>query len=404
MTDLASKASSFEKEMASEFEQAERRKHPSGWEPHVEEIGDVAHAISQPSENAHPQESELIAGWNLDPDVWRIVGKVNCRRWQTYDERWLYYYKADLERIDPEVHADVELLYKRIRSRRPSTKRFTGDKTFLAAIGDTQIGKAPEGGGSDGTVERWTSSLDRTVAQLRYLRKSGMDLGHIVLAFLGDLGESCSGNYPSQAFTTDLTMREQDSLLQELVYETLGILAPLAASLDVITVPGNHGENRLNGKAFTLPTDNRDVAVIETVHRGIRRNENHAYDHVRFIYPTSQELTVCADLSGVRVAFAHGHQYNGGGTPGQKAVNWWKDQAHGMTNIGDASLLMTGHYHHLIVNQSGRKTHIQVPALDGGSQWWENKTAQVSPPGMVSMVIGEGVGPSGCGWDDLRVC
>lgn len=403
MSDFSSDASKFSKAMDSEVEQAQRRKHPTGWEPHVEEQGDIAHAISLPTENAHPEESELIRGWDLDPDVWRIVGKVNCRRWQTYDERWLYYYKADLERIDPEVHADVEKLYKRIRSKRAVDKRPTGEKTFLVLIGDTQVGKAPEGGGSAGTVDRWLASLDRTKHQLQYLRKVGFSLGHIALGFLGDLGESCSGNYPAQAFTTDLTMREQDSLLQELIYETLGILAPLAETMDVITVPGNHGEVRLDGKLFTLPSDNRDVAVVETVHRGIRRNENHAFDHVRFLYPTNQELTVCADLSGAHIAFAHGHQFGGGSSPSQKATNWWKDQAHGMTLVGEAEILITGHYHHLIVNQSGRKSHIQVPSLDGGSQWWENKTAQVSPPGMVSMVVGEGVGPAGCGWDNLRI-
>ena len=82
---------------------------------------------------------------------------------------------------------------------------------------------------------------------------------------------------------------------------------------------------------------------------------------------------------------------------------WWKDQAHNEKAVGDCRVLITGHYHHLRVAQGGKKAWIQIPALDGGSQWWENKTGQHSPPGMVSMLVGEGLGPAGCGWDDLKV-
>lgn len=400
---LAEAVGRVKKSMDSELEQAQRRKHPQGWEPHVEMVGDKATAVSEPTTDPDPKEQDLVLGWGFDPDVWHVVGKINCRKWMTYDERWLYYYKADLERIDPSNHADVERLYQRIRSKRPKVELPTGELTFLLLIGDSQIGKG-EGGGSPVIVENWLSSLDGQILQLKMLRKAGFRIGRIVIGFMGDMAESCDGNYPSQAFTTDLTAREQDSVLQELIYETLAKLAGLAEMVDIITVPGNHGENRRDGKAFTTPSDNRDVAVVETVHRGIRRNENHAFDHVRFLYPAGEDLTVCVDLSGVHAAFAHGHQFRGGASPAQKATAWWKDQAHGMTAVGDAEMLFTGHYHHLVVNQSGRKTHIQVPSLDCGSKWWENMTAQVSPPGMVSMVVGEGIGPAACGWDNLRVC
>jgi hypothetical protein len=220
---------------------------------------------------------------------------------------------------------------------------------------------------------------------------------------MGDLGEGVCGNYPSQPFTTDLTMREQDGILQELIFDTIYRFASETDDLTVIVVPGNHGEVRTDGKAMTLPSDNRDVAVVETVHRGIRRNENSAFDHVKFVYPDNQELTVCMELSGVPVAFAHGHQFGKGTSPAQKAENWWKDQAHGKTPCGDADLLFTAHYHHVIVNMNGRKTHIQIPSLDGGSQWWENMKAQVSAPGMTSVVIAEGSGPAQCGWSKLEI-
>lgn len=380
-------------------EQHKRPKHPSGWDPHVEISGDVASGVSEPvvcqsNTPPEPDHDKLIRGWQLDPAVWRIVGNVNVRRWQRYDGEWLHYFKADLQRIDPSVAADTAALFKLIRSRKPvnPVKAVTAS-TFLVLIGDTQIGKG-DGDGSEGTVKRWLASLDGTVS-----RAKKMSPAQICVAFMGDLREGCVGNYPSQKFSSDLTVTQQDAVLQELIYRTLDRFACITPDLLVIAAPGNHGEERDNGKAYTLASDNHDVAVVQTVQRGIRLNENGAFNHVKFLYPYGQELAVAADLSGVPVGFAHGHQFGGP----MKAETWWKDQAHGKAAVGDCDLLISAHYHHLKVAQGGRKSWIQIPSLDGGSHWWENKTGQHSPPGMVSLLVGEGLGPAGCGWDDLKV-
>ncbi len=373
--------------------QHDRPKHPSGWDPGVETCGDTATAISEPLDTPNANEQDLIAGWLLDPGEWRIVGNVNCRRWQTTrdgESVWLYYYKADLQRIDPAVAADTANLYRLIRSRKRPVLPPAGESTFLVLIGDTQIGKG-DGDGSEGTVARWLCSLEAQVAQCLRVKPAA-----VVVAFMGDLREGCVGNYPAQKFSTDLTVTQQDAVLQELVFKTVDRFAQLTTDLTVAAVPGNHGEERDNGKAYTLASDNHDVAVIQTVQRGIRLNGNAAFDHVRFVYPDSEDLTVALELSGVPVGFAHGHQFPTGGTAAQKAEKWWKDQAHNKTRVGDCDILFTAHYHHLLVGQSGRKTHIQIPALDGGSTWWTNKTGQHSPPGMVSVVVGDG-------WDQLHI-
>jgi hypothetical protein len=61
------------------------------------------------------------------------------------------------------------------------------------------------------------------------------------------------------------------------------------------------------------------------------------------------------------------------------------------------ALLITGHYHHLRVTQSGRKTWLQAPALDNGSEWWARETGATSPAGLLTLTVGRG------GWDRLRV-
>jgi len=93
-----------------------------------------------------------------------------------------------------------------------------------------------------------------------------------------------------------------------------------------------------------------------------------------------------------------GHQARrGGGVSAAKIKAWWKDQAYGMQKVADATILVTGHYHHLSVLTEGIRTHIQAPSLDGGSQWFTETAGVKSAPGLVTFTI------SGNGWDDLRV-
>ncbi|ADD94621.1 hypothetical protein [uncultured phage MedDCM-OCT-S08-C495] len=45
-------------------------------------------------------------------------------------------------------------------------------------------------------------------------------------------------------------------------------------------------------------------------------------------------------------------------------MNFWKGQSFGMQSLGDATILVSGHYHHLRTIQDGLRTWIQVPSLD----------------------------------------
>jgi hypothetical protein len=77
---------------------------------------------------------------------------------------------------------------------------------------------------------------------------------------------------------------------------------------------------------------------------------------------------------------------------------WWAEQAHGMQPAMHATLLLSGHYHHLRVVCEGSKTHIQVPAMDGGSGWFRNLKGHDSAPGLVSFIVRDG------GWSGFEIC
>lgn len=391
--------------------------HPKGWEPHVEESGNTATAVSQPTENASPDEIELIRGWNLDPAQWRIVGHVNCRRWQTgvairdangkvVDAKtiWLYYYKADLERIDPVRESEIADLIEEIKAHKPNAgsrkpKAGTDDDAFVVAFADVQIGKA-DGDGTKGTVARALAGIDSVERRVAELRAAGRKIGTLYVLGMGDLIENCSEHYPQQAFRVELNRRDQVKVMRRIVVKSLERWAPLFKRVVVAAVGGNHGENRREGKSFTDFADNDDVAIFEQTQEVLAANRK-AYGHVSFVIP-NDELSMTLDMGGEIVGITHGHLFGKGSGPvAKKAMDWWMKQAHGQQPVGDARILISAHFHHLIVNESGAKTHIQCPTLEGGSDWWRNQSGQHSRPGLLTLRVGKNVSPSG--WADLEI-
>jgi hypothetical protein len=80
-----------------------------------------------------------------------------------------------------------------------------------------------------------------------------------------------------------------------------------------------------------------------------------------------------------------------------KIEKWWTGQVMGFQPVADARILITGHYHHLLVSESTGRTHVQCPAMDGGSVWWEQRGGGQSKAGTLTFMVGAD------GWDCLRV-
>ena len=149
-------------------------------------------------------------------------------------------------------------------------------------------------------------------------------------------------------------------------------------------------------RTYTTFGDNDDLAIFEQVAEILAANPER-YKHVSFLI-AGTNLTLTLDVHGTIVGLAHGHQARSGGqNPIGKIANWWKGQSFGERPAGEASLLLTGHFHSLQVATHGPKTHIQAPSLDGGSQWFTEITGIESPGGLLTLTVGKR------GWDDLKV-
>jgi hypothetical protein len=149
------------------------------------------------------------------------------------------------------------------------------------------------------------------------------------------------------------------------------------------------------GKMATRVSDNLDVGVVEQVWDVLQANPER-YANVTAVFP--EDYTLVLDVAGVTVGWLHGHGTSGGP---QQMETWWAKQTLGRQPVGDATVLVTGHYHHFKLSEASGRTWMQCPAFDPGSSWWTHKTGQSSPAGLLTFVAGEGCGPRG--WDDLKV-
>jgi predicted phosphodiesterase len=381
--------------------------HPRGWEPGVKYATDGTRTVTTTvvPEVAGDGYAALLAelGQNV-PAGWRArlaEARYDPVAWtrDTPDQgaavtrpAWRYRFVIEPEPFQngTPLAPDVDALVALIGRHKPRKAAPSGESALVVCLSDWQLGK-PDGDGTAGIVGRVLASVDAVTDRAKELRRSGRTLGSLYVIGLGDLIEGCDGHYAMQAYGVELNLVEQVRVVRRLLVKALTTWAPLFGEVVVACVPGNHGENRKDGKAFTDWSDNHDVAVFEQAAAVIEANPA-AYGHVSFCFPEHEDLTLTLDIAGTVVALAHGHQMKTG-----KAHEWWAKQAHGLQPAGDATLLLAGHLHHLLVDQAGAKTFIQAPALDGGSTWWKHTTGQDSPPGVLTLVVGP------AGWDDLKV-
>lgn len=371
--------------LSKDLEEAYQRgdKIPAGWQPYSEHTDQIGKAIVRlPSPDA--SKRDLLIGAGFSPDEWQIKGSIQARKWMSYDGRWLHYFKFDVVAGESSelVQAHIDDLTKHIRKRRTAPKsRVTDGDAFAVVAADWQIGKAEGGQGTDQTVDRVLESIDMAKQRVKDLRRIGRQMPTGALLGLGDLVEGCIGFYPAQQFNIDRTRREQSRITRELVTHAIDELHPLFDEFIVATVAGNHGENRSDGKAFTNPGDNDDVAAFEAVREVFGRAQ---VDGLEWHIP-DEELSIQVELGGVHVGMTHGHMFRTGATAQKKAVEWWKNQEFGLQPVAGSDILLSGHFHHFSAVTYGCRTAIQAPAMDPGSQWFRFGSGEETPAGLLTL-------------------
>ena len=286
---------------------------------------------------------------------------------------------------------DVDELVAAIGKKRPQPLPRTGEMwAYVHAIADWQIGKEAYGQGTEQTVGRILDGLEASVARIKREGKR-RPIGTIVLASLGDLCEGVVSQNGGVALASDLGLTEQLRVIRRLLLEHVKALAPLAEHLVVPTAPGNHDQAyRLMGMSAAA-TDSFAVDAAMQVADALHLAGG--YDHVTFITPDVDDLTVTIEAEGTVIGMAHGHQFR---SP-EKAQDWWAKQGHARKRIGQAHILMSGHFHHLRVTDDSGRVHIQAPTVDPGSPWYDQKNGGGPHAGVLTLLTRAGA------WTGLEI-
>lgn len=363
-----------------------RKPHPKGWTPGITLGAREGSIITEPLPEAPQDWSEILTELlpnGFDPNDYQVDGDtVEVRAWDSNvgegNIERLYYFKARIRRKSLDVSIDLDDIIAAAKKHKKKTPPVvTDNRTYCLQITDLQAGQG-DGDGVEGLTSR-ALDIPRIVSDdLKMLKKAGKPVENIFVAITGDLVEGINGWYEMQTFSVELDRRDQVKLVRRLLTEILLGVASHGLPVHVATVPGNHGENRNNGKAFTTLNDNDDVAVVEQIAESFAIGK---IDNVTFAFPARDRLSLTVDIQGHVVGLTHGHVARAGGQPAAKILAWFKSMAASRDPIGESELLVTGHYHHLILQQLiGDTWLLQGGALCDASAWFSQTAGLVSDP------------------------
>lgn len=257
------------------------------------------------------------------------------------------------------------------------------ESTWVLDWADWQVCKA-EGGGSLGFIQRFDAALDSALRRIVELRSIGRKLNELVIIGGGDMIEGCT-IYPQQSFHIDGHRRDQIRLTVATILKGLHTLAPLFESVRVVVVPGNHGENRINGNRTAIG-DNDDLLVFEMAQVAVEHDPN--MKHISFEI-AEDEVSLLTEVQGWKYGVTHGDVYGRGGGTGvrNKVFNWFKTMAANRHPVGSADVLVTHHFHHDALEDWGATLWVQNPTMDGGSAYFVEATGHKPKHGMNSWVV-----------------
>jgi predicted phosphodiesterase len=383
---------------ATEPQRATRPTAPSGWEPGVKYEPSGAMTVTAPPSGPMDTEDEWRAAVEalglVVPESYRVrlvEARFDPASWTREAQgedavtRPVWRYRFAVEPALRTVNVD-ELLASMRTPKKPTPSAIDAP-VYVVALADMQIGK-PDGDGTAGTVRRVLDAHARALARFRDLRKRGK-AGEVVIVVAGDCIEGTESQGSRLLARLDCDVTTQVRIYRRLLAEIVTDYADKADRVRVAVVPGNHDEaKRVGDKMATNYTDSWALEGAASVADAL---DIAGYENVAWIMPSYDELTVTLDVAGTTLGVLHGHQTRG------KMDTWLAAQAQGRYAIGTADLIISGHYHHLRVQQLGPTTWVQTPALDGASLWWRHSGHTDAPPGMVTLLAGGGA------WESLEI-
>ena len=335
---------------------------------------------------------EILRSFGHDPTKVEIVGVIRERHSEYYNrdagkKLWKHSYSYAIKRIDKdEDSVDPIALMKELGlpSKPKGINTVNGESsTFVLDWADWQVAKK-EGGGSAGFVERFDSAIKSALGRIVELRTLGRRLDELVIIGGGDIVEGCT-IYPQQSFHIDGHRRDQIRLAVASILKGIYALAPHFQTVRVVVVPGNHGENRINGNRTSIG-DNDDLLVFDMAETAVQADGK--MKHVKFEI-AEEEVSIATNIQGWTYGITHGDVYGRGGGTGvrNKVFGWFKTMSANRHAVGASDVLVTHHFHHDALEDWGATLWVQNPTMDGGSAYFVEATGHKPKHGMNSWVV-----------------
>ena len=320
--------------------------------------------------------TEFLREAGYDPELYEVVGDPRTSRWQRYDGEWLTSYRFRF-RIRNKPGEDLKLLYSKAEKYKP-IKLETNPVTIVINWSDTQTGKVGARGNTVDLIERINEKRAKLEA---FIRKHKPEA-----AIFLNVGDSVEGfeNTGGQLFTNDLSIMEQVDLEATFQWETLKLLAKLTGNVTAASVGSNHCQWRRGKDRLGNPLDDWGIHI----QRQLARLAKETNQPIRFFEPQPFDESLAIPVYEEVIGLVHGHQVS----KPESIPSWWRGQSHGDQAVADATILNTGHFHHLRVMETGRKAGhsrwwIQSATLDNGSDWYRQRHGDDSDPGLVVYLL-----------------
>ena len=367
---------------------AQKIEAPKDWRPALEFDGEAGFAITPgvPADQV-PDFDQFLLEQGFAPDEYEIVGNPRTSRWQKYDGDWLTSYRFNFKkRLGSNL--DLPLLWKSAKGNKTKVQpKGEGDKALVIMLSDLQIGKVDSRGNTQDLVKRVFESYDLLIERIKRDKYSS-----IVLADMGDVVEGFYNKADTQqTFTNDLSVMQQVDLALSLIWELVKRLRRYAP-ITYATVASNHCQFRLNKQQVGQPgLDDWGIVIAQQINRLSKETNT----DIRVLVPEPSDESLALDVFGDNfhiLGLWHGHQSN---RP-ESVPQWWEKQAFGNQPVAAATIGLTGHFHHLRIQELGLSANggsrywIQGKTMDNGSSWFRLNQGSESQPGLTCFELERG--------------
>jgi hypothetical protein len=372
--------------MLEELQPARKLDAPSDFRPAVVFNGSEGTATTDGLLDA-PNFDEFLAERGYSPEEYEVIGTPRTSQWQRWDGEWLTAYRFHFRKKVTDV--DLPTLFAQAKKTvKPKVIKTDKGKVFVVVPSDLQVGKVASRGGTKELLERLFESFDR----IEEMFKKG-HYEKIIIIDAGDIIESVSNAADMvQLQSNDLSPMQQVDMSAAIMWDLIK-RASKYAPVVYGSVASNHCQWRVNKQTVGRPgIDDWGIVILQQ----LRRLSSEVGLNVEFLIPHPDDEGFAFDVFGDGqhvIGAIHGHQAK---RP-QGIPEFWKRALFGSAYLAAVTTLVTGHFHHTIVQElgnspkGGSRWWIQASTMDNGSDWFRRISGEDSMPAITCFELEKGV-------------